>query len=218
MTDASPADRPIRKRYPRAVRFEKLLDIAEELFVERGYSGVTMEDIARAAGVTRPVIYSHFETREGAYLAVVRRARLQYDAQIAEAAEHVAVGARAQLEQGAQVFFGLLENEPGRWKLIFGSSAVLPESHADELAQLRFGTIHTIEAALQLAAPHAPDMAVTVAAHAMSGVGERLGLLWLSQPEIGKDELIGYYVDLLWDGMRPYVEAEKSVARRKKVS
>lgn len=171
-----------------------------------------MEDIARAAGVTRPIVYSHFESREGAYLAVVRRARHQYDANIAEAASHIELGPREQLQQGAEVFFGLLEREPGRWKLIFGSSAVLPASHAEELAELRFETIKTIEAALKLAAPHAPELAITMAAHAISGVGERLGLLWLARPDLTKADFIDYYVELLWNGVRPYVESEHSAS------
>jgi AcrR family transcriptional regulator len=204
---SSTTDQPARKRYPRAVRFERLLDVAEALFTERGYSGVTMEDIARAGGVSRPIVYSHFETREGAYLAVVRRARQQYDTQIAEAAGAVDLGPEQQLRAGAEVFFGLLEREPGRWKLIFGSSAVLPESHARELAELRFGTISTIELALRTAAPNAPELAITMAAHAVSGVGERLGLLWLARPDLPKSALVDHYVELLWNGMRPYVEA-----------
>lgn len=212
MTDAAAPERQVRKRFPRAVRFEKLLDVAESLFTEHGYSGVTMEAIARAAGVTRPVVYSHFETREGAYLAVVRRARHQYDAQIADAASNFEVGPKAQLVLGAEVFFGLLENDPGRWRLIFGSSAVLPKLHVDEFAELRFETITTIETALKIVAPHAPELAVTMAAHGISGVGERLGLLWLTRPELTKDDLIRYYVELVWDGLRPYVEAEGSLA------
>lgn len=210
MSAPATPERQVRKRYPRAVRFEQLLDAAESLFAEHGYSGVTMEDIARAGGVTRPVVYSHFETREGAYLAVVRRARQQYDAQILEAAGAFGLGAQAQLRGGIEVFFALLEREPGRWKLIFGSSAVLPESHAAELAALRFATIDTIESALRVTAPHAPELAITVAAHAISGVGERLGLLWLHRPELVKEDLIDHYVELLWNGLRPYVEAEPS--------
>lgn len=199
----------MRKRFPRAVRFEKLLDVAEALFTEHGYSGVTMEAIARSAGVTRPVVYSQFGTREGAYLAVVRRARLHYDDQIAGSAANVGVGAKAQLEQGAEVFFGLLERDPGRWKLIFGSSAALPESHAGELAELRLGTIATIETALHAIAPHAPALTITMAAHGISGVGERLGLLWLTRPDLTKSDLIRHFVELVWDGIHPYVEPEQ---------
>ncbi len=46
-----------------------------------------------------------------------------------------------------------------------------------------------------------------MAAHAVSGVGERLGLLWLARPDLRKSALVDHYVELLWNGMRPYVEA-----------
>src|SRR5690242_13726806 len=53
-----------RRRYaPRMApeqRREQLLDAALSVILEQGYSGVSIEAIARAAGVTRPVIYDHF--------------------------------------------------------------------------------------------------------------------------------------------------------------
>src|ERR1700726_4794746 len=53
-----------RRRYaprmPPAQRREQLIDAALDVILEEGYSGVSIEAIARTAGVTRPVIYDHF--------------------------------------------------------------------------------------------------------------------------------------------------------------
>jgi AcrR family transcriptional regulator len=48
-----------------AQRREQLLDAALEVVLEQGYAGVSIEAIARMAGVTRPVIYDHFSNLEG---------------------------------------------------------------------------------------------------------------------------------------------------------
>lgn len=65
-------------RMPRAQRRTQLLEIATEEFTRRGFQAVAMDDIAHAAGVTKPVLYQHFRSKEALYLAVVEeiRARL----------------------------------------------------------------------------------------------------------------------------------------------
>ncbi|MGY0063414.1 helix-turn-helix domain-containing protein [Streptomyces sp. LZ34] len=40
--------------------------------VQQGYEGVSIEDIARAAGVSRPVVYQHHGSQEGIFVACVR--------------------------------------------------------------------------------------------------------------------------------------------------
>ena len=62
---------------PRAVRERQLLELAEELFAERGYAGASMDELARRAGVTKPVVYDIFGSKEGLYLACVERSAAQ---------------------------------------------------------------------------------------------------------------------------------------------
>lgn len=194
-----------RKRFSREVRREQLIDVADDLFTRHGYSGVTMEDLRLAAGISRPVLYDHFPTREAVYLACVERARRQYNEELLRGFDPDAEPL-AQLRHGAEVFFGTLESRPGQWQFIFGSSAVLPETHADKLAAMRFETISAIEGLLMRVAPDAPALSVKMAAHAISGVGERLGRLWLREPQLAKQDLIDYYVDILWSGLGSYVQ------------
>ncbi|MFF0384871.1 TetR/AcrR family transcriptional regulator [Streptomyces sp. NPDC004286] len=194
-----------RKRMRHADRREQLLDVAEQLFIAEGFSAVTMEDIARAGGVTRPVVYNHFETREGAYLAVVRRAREKYDAVITDQTD-LPSDLRARLKRGAETFFSMLENDPERWKLLFGSSAVLPPAYAEELSALRFGTIQAIEENLRAAVPQLEPRLLEAMAHSISGVGERLGHWRLADPSVTIAELVEYYTDILWSGIGRLIE------------
>lgn len=195
------------RRLSPSARREQLLDVAEQLFVEQGFAATTMEDIARAAGVTRPIPYNHFESKEGVYVACVRRAREQYDAELMPKIDPT-THPRDQLAAGADAFFEMLERDQGRWLLLFGSNAVLPGTHSDELADLRFGTIAAIEALLRNAGPKAPAARVAAAAHAVSGVGERLGHWWLREPSMTRSELVAHFTEILWDGISPYAEVE----------
>jgi AcrR family transcriptional regulator len=196
---------PVRRRMSHSARHAQLLDVAEELFVEHGYAAVTMEDVARAADVSRPIVYNHFETKEGAYVACVRRARQQWDDEILTTI-NVNAGPREQLAAGAEQFFSMLERDRGRWLLLFGSNSILSGDYNAELAELRFGTIEAIAVVLRRSASKADMDRIDAWAHAISGVGERLGHWWLARPEMTRAELVDHYTDILWLGLREYVD------------
>ena len=69
MNDGSPK----RIRMSRAQRREQLIGIARELFGSRGYDAVSIEEIASAAEVSKPVVYEHFGGKEGLYQVIVDR-------------------------------------------------------------------------------------------------------------------------------------------------
>ena len=54
-------------------RREQLLSVGKALFASRGYEAVTVEEIAAAAEVSKPVVYEHFGGKEGLYAVVVDR-------------------------------------------------------------------------------------------------------------------------------------------------
>ena len=58
-------------RMPREQRRAQLLELATKLFTERGFQGTSMDDIASAAGVTKPVLYQHFSSKEELYGVVI---------------------------------------------------------------------------------------------------------------------------------------------------
>ncbi|MEO1129860.1 MAG: helix-turn-helix domain-containing protein [Planctomycetota bacterium] len=60
-------------RLPAAERREQLLETAVKLFAERGYAGATTSELARAAGVTEPIIYRHFRSKKKLFIAVIER-------------------------------------------------------------------------------------------------------------------------------------------------
>ena len=60
-------------RLPAAKRREQLLDTAVTLFAERGFSGATTSELAKAAGVTEPIIYRHFRSKKDLFIAVIER-------------------------------------------------------------------------------------------------------------------------------------------------
>src|SRR4029079_3096341 len=66
--------RRMRTRLPRAERERQMLETAHALFAERGYAEVTMDEVAAAVGVTKPLLYNYFGNKERLYAACMARA------------------------------------------------------------------------------------------------------------------------------------------------
>jgi AcrR family transcriptional regulator len=64
-------------RLPAAKRREQLLDVAAELFAEHGYARATTAELAKAAGVTEPIIYRHFQSKKDLFIALIERTGAQ---------------------------------------------------------------------------------------------------------------------------------------------
>lgn len=79
--------RPRARRLSHAQRRQQLLDVAFDLLEAEGSEALRMDALARAAGVTRPVVYEHFANREALLVALIEQhgLRLGREARVAEA-------------------------------------------------------------------------------------------------------------------------------------
>ena len=183
---------------PRAARERQLLAAAERLFVARGYDATSIEDVARAAGVTRPVVYHHFGDKPRMFLACVRQIRRDLDESLERAVEHAQPGdLAASLRLGGDAYFAVLERDPQRWLLMLSTISTL----FAELDELRVGTVNTIAALggrLQIGrGPGSHD----AAAHVISGTAEQLGRWWIQHPEVPRERVVDYFVRFLLHGL-----------------
>jgi len=96
---AGAADEAPARRLPAGERRQQLFAVALELFADRGYRATTMDDIAEAAGVTKPLVYQHFSSKRALYLELVESVSTELLGAIAEAAAR-ADGPRQQVELG----------------------------------------------------------------------------------------------------------------------
>ncbi|HEX3511436.1 MAG TPA: TetR/AcrR family transcriptional regulator [Solirubrobacteraceae bacterium] len=196
--------RAATQRKPWAVRHTQLLNAAELLFAERGLAAVSLEDIAHAGGVSKPIAYRHFKSRDQAYLACAHRAQADY-LDVLRTITDPTAPVRDQLAASANAFFALLEEQPARWELVYAPPSVLPASSRDELAALRFETIAFVHELILAASPNAPEPLAEAFAHAISGVGERLAHWWKTRPDVSRGQLVGMFVTVVYQGAEPFV-------------
>jgi AcrR family transcriptional regulator len=188
-------------RVPAAVRSEQLLDVAERLFAERGYGSTSIESIAREAGITRPIVYEHFGSKDGIYLACLHRARGQLEAMLAEAVASV-TDPREQLERGADAYFRFVETDPARWHVLFGGGAAVSGDVAEEAIQLHLGTERGFAELFARLAPQQDPQALLAFAHSIGGAAHQLAQWWLRTPQIPREQIVRWYSAVCWEGLR----------------
>ena len=111
------------KKMPRAEREAQLLDLGERAFAELGFHSASMDDIAAAAGVTKPLIYAYFGSKEGFFIAGIRRAYEGCVERVEQAAE--GVDDPAEMLTGViHAVFGWVEDYRSLWSYVFGAQAL----------------------------------------------------------------------------------------------
>ena len=126
-----PSQRSAKPRWQRRkdARPEELVAAALEVFVERGYAGTKLADVARRAGVTKGTIYLYFENKEALFKAVVRQTIVPVIAQGEALARSFTGSARDLLEQLVREYWRLVGETAlaGIPKLMMAEAATFPE-------------------------------------------------------------------------------------------
>ncbi|WP_067849329.1 TetR/AcrR family transcriptional regulator [Nocardia lijiangensis] len=113
------------KGVPRAEREAQILDIAAAEIGRVGYAGLSPAVVAAKAGVSKPLVYAYFDTKDGLYVACMRRAA----SVLGDAIDAAMIDGPATLELAERTLagiFGALEPRPHDWHVVFD------RSHPDE--------------------------------------------------------------------------------------
>ena len=153
-----------------------ILDAALEVFSERGYAGTTMQSVADAAGVTKPVVYDSFANRDELLLALLGReeqhlvisivAALPTDPTVGTPAEHVLEGVTAFLETVAK--------SPQSWRIVFGAQYGAAPVVAERVRAARAFLVEGLRLTLLKSLPGvtAPDQNLPVIAEMLASMTE----------------------------------------------
>jgi AcrR family transcriptional regulator len=195
----------------RADRRSQLVDTAEQVFVEQGFAPASMEDVAEAAGVTKPVLYDHFGSKDGLLAAVVARLGDQMLEQTVAAAGSVSTPEDA-LREGLTSYFRFVDRHAGAWSLLLRE--VAPGTLASaEAERVRSAQVDMIAALIAIHLPsHEADRAL-VYAHVVSGASERLAAVRLTGKKVSPQRAAALLMDVMWSGfaqLQAQAEQEQS--------
>ena len=186
-------------RLPAARRRRQLLDVALEVFATSGFHQTSMEEVAEAAGVTKPVLYQHFGSKRELYLELLEDVGGQMMAAVAKAVAS-ARNPHQQVEAGFGAYFRFVEAHESAFKLLFGGGARRDEEFAD--AVRRVETSVADEIAVLIEADVDPDHR-RLLAHGLVGLAEATSRQWVANGrDVDTDVLVRRTAQLAWAGLR----------------
>ncbi|MDQ3741527.1 MAG: TetR/AcrR family transcriptional regulator [Actinomycetota bacterium] len=117
-------------RLPAAVRREQILDATKALALERGFHAVSIDAVARAAGISRPIVYDHFRDLPGLLEALVEREDARAREQLAAVVPRHPEGAdlREALLDATRRYLEAAQGDPDTWRLVLMPPEGAPES------------------------------------------------------------------------------------------
>ncbi len=186
-------------RLPAPARREQILDVAVEAFARNGFHGTSMNDVAEAAGVTKPVLYQHFNSKQDLYIALLDEVGNRLLAGIAKATANVASG-RQQTVQGFLAYFQWVADDHDAFLLLFGSRASRDEESTLAIRRITASAAEAI--APLIAVDISPDHRRTLA-HGLVGLAEGVSRRLVELGESFDPLILGQQVaDLAWAGLR----------------
>ena len=186
-------------RLPAAERREQLLHTAVAVFAEHGYHATSMNDVAEAAGVTKPVLYQHFESKKELYQALLDEVGARILAAIRDATRGVTDG-RRQTELGFRAYFRWVAEDQAAFTLLYDNGARVDE----EFNRARRGVTSAMARAVApLIAADIDDEHRLTLAHALVGLAEGASrrLVELGA-DFDPDEVARQVSELAWAGLR----------------
>jgi AcrR family transcriptional regulator len=184
---------------------EQTLGVAHELFAERGYADVTMDEIAAAVGVTKPLLYNYFGNKERLYIACMERA--------GDSLTHTVGAAIAGTESpgdalgaGVRAFFAFLDSDRAAWAVLFDETLPVAGEVADRVASYRGQIVELVSQSLVAQVPEARRGAARVEIEALSaallGAAEELARWWLRTEAISAGEAAELLISTVEPGIR----------------
>jgi AcrR family transcriptional regulator len=173
---------------PPEQRREQLIDAALSVILKEGYRGVSIEAIAREAGVTRPVVYDHFTNLARLLHALVEREEHYSLGQLAVVVPDD-TGDQDPVEffsTGVRTFLEAVMSRPATWRLILLPLEGTPSIVRDHVEQNREKILRQIQQLVEQSVKQGQlpaDLDAELAARMVRDLGEEAGRMVLTDPE-----------------------------------
>src|SRR3954453_20241388 len=189
-------------RMAAAERREQIAQVAQRLFAERGYRAVGVDEIARGAGVSPPILYDHFDSKRSLYAHLLERQAGELAARVASGTAEVG-GGKARLRAAFDAFFALVEEQP----LLDGDRTVDEELRATARrrdAQAQAVLIEVLGGSSARLFADAPqrERAPELTAQKLQGGRLALAAWWRDHPEPAGGVLVDHAMAIACPGLR----------------
>lgn len=180
-----------------------MLDVAEQVFSQRGMQAATMEEIAELVGITKPLIYDYFGSKEGLFVATIERARGRLlSALIDSWVARPLAPPRERVQGAVHAFFGFIDEHAQAFALLRTEGSLTGAASAS-VERIRQQTAKAFAEGLRTLPAFAvvEPRRVTVMAEILIGGCERLAVWRTTHPGTTAAEATELVVATIWDGL-----------------
>lgn len=206
-----------RKRMTAAARREVIERAAAELFAERGYRGASIDEIARRSGVSPPVLYDHFASKQELYRRLLER----HFAELRGVwREHLSGDdAEQRIARSFDAWFAYVEAHPFAGRMLFRDTTGDPQLKAiqeDVAARSRAEILPMLaaEPGAEGLSGIGPEEGLEMAWVVMRGVLQGLAIWWSDHPQVPRERVVATAVNALWFGLERVQRGEAWQADR----
>jgi AcrR family transcriptional regulator len=176
---------------------------ATEVFAERGYRGASIDEIARRSGVSAPVVYDHFASKQDLHRRLLERTR---DELLEMWREHLFTDEPVEVRfpRAIDAWARYVEEHPYAARMFFRETTGEPEVQAfhaeiQEQARVALGAIAgQVEGAEQVAG--ASDEALQMTSEILRAGLTGLAVWWTDHPDVGREQIVAAAMNLFWIG------------------
>lgn len=193
-----------RKRLSAAERRETIEVAATALFAERGYQGASIDEIARRSGVTPPVVYDHFASKQVLYRCLLER----HFAELRQVWREHFVGDDPPGQRVARSFdawFAYIETHPFAGRMLFRDTTGDPKIeaiHQEVAASSRAAimALFAMDPGAEKVIGSEVEEGLEMAWIVMRGVLQGLAMWWYEHPKIPRERVVATAMNSLWVG------------------
>jgi AcrR family transcriptional regulator len=204
-----------RKRLTAEQRRAAILAAALAVFADNGYHSSSIDDIARAAGISKALIYEHFESKQELYASLLDQEADELFARLASAVAGVQDAGAPRLETGLDAFFGFVEERREAWRMLF-------RENSDREAAARLdrvvAQVTEVVAALIAQDPgsHAVEQdaaqrgqAIRMLAQLLVGSVQSIANWWDDHRDVPRERVVEVVMDFAWVGLKGLTKGER---------
>jgi AcrR family transcriptional regulator len=209
-----------RKKVAREAREREMLEVAGSVFARRGFHAASMDEIAEGAGVSKPMVYRYFGSKEQLYYAYVAAAGGRLLSRMRVAVAAAGDDPEERLSASARAFFAHVRENRDGWSVLFGELAARGAPFAREIVAVRERIVHGTadlfeEVLLQAGLDGSAVGGTEPLAVAFVGAGESLGGWLLAHPEELAEAVAERLMNVAWEGLHGLLERQATDGSRR---
>ncbi|SMY12940.1 transcriptional regulator, TetR family [Brevibacterium jeotgali] len=168
-----------------------------ERFAARGYNAASMDEMAEAAAVSKPVLYQHFESKLDLYLVVLQQAADSLTERLS-AAIALPASNKYRMQATVRALFAFVDDHPHEFSVLFRADSYEPQA-LRVVHSVRLKMSHMIGEIVQRSTELSWNEALVVGRSVMQ-MGEGAAVALSEDPDLDRDHIAEVISDVLWTG------------------